>query len=422
MGLTSLQKQTTRVASEDYIVVEEEISEDEVYQPRERGRVRERVFEDIEIRRYPGNRESSKARARSTSRKGVFGIARRPVRPAKIKERVVRETARRRSPSIQYRHVEIERKSPVPEGKDEEYSRQVPIHFYDVLLHEQRPSSRENYREHIAREQGSSGKDFSVEEVETISRGPSSRNQYQEQGRYDRKEREKDYIIEVVEEVPRRGPSRECYEKREAVSGSPTREYYKEQETTLSSRAEEARRRRRRERNSSPSVTPPWEAPHVIRPAGNEDLIVVTERYKYRPKKNGKSEEDRRRQEFIDRVTLDRQQANQFSAEEAARYYHEDWSRAELEPPRESLRRTEYAEPSYTYRRDRHRDAELSDSEASYEYRTCKSSLLFIPSFSNWTLILLNQSTKTCHALHLLPPQFTLHRNQITGQLNHPIL
>lgn len=308
------------------------------------------------------------------------------MRPAKVKEKVVRETIRRRSPSIQYRHVEIERNSPVSEEKDEKYPRKVPVHFYDDLLHEQRPSSKENYREHISREQGSSGKAYSVEEVETISRGPSSRDQYQEEGRYERKEGEKDYIIEVEEEAPRRGPSRQFYEQREAVRESPTREYYKEQETTLSSRAEETRRRRRRERNSSPSVTPPWEAPHLIRPTGKEDVIVVTERYEYRPKKNGKSEEDRRRQEFVDRVTLDRQQANQFSAEEAARYYHEDWSRTEMEPPRGPLRRTEYAEPSYTYRRDRHRDVELSDSEASYEYRTCKSSLPIIHSFRNWTL------------------------------------
>jgi hypothetical protein len=382
-----LQKEPTRSASKDYIIVEEEISEDEVYRPRERGRVRERVVEDIEIRKYPGNRRSSQARARSTSRKGVFGIPRKPVRPAKVKEKVIQETIRRRSPSIQYRHVEVERTSPVPEEKDEKYPRKVPVHFYDDLLHEQRPSSRENYREHIAREQASSWKDYSVEEVETVSRGLSSKSKYHEKGRHEPEGRENDYIIEVVEEeTPRYGPSRDFYEQRQFVKESSTPEYYKERETTLSSHAEEARRRRRRERNSSPPVTPPWEAPHDIRPTGNEDLVVVTERYEYRPKKNGKSEEDRRRQEFVDRVTLDRQQAIQFSAEEAAKYYHEDWSRAELEPPREPLRGTEYAEPSYTYRRDRHRAAELSDSEATYEYRTCKSSSPFIHSFCNWTL------------------------------------
>jgi hypothetical protein len=149
------------------------------------------------------------------------------------------------------------------------------------------------------------------------------------------------------------------------------REYHGEQEGPISSRTKEARQRRRRERNSPTSVTPPWDAPHVIHPTGNEDLIVVTERYEYRPKKRAGSEEDRRRQEYVDRVTLDRRQASQFELEEAARYYHEDWSRAEPEPPREPLRRVEH-HGSASYRRDRHQDAEFSDSEASCEYRTGK--------------------------------------------------
>jgi hypothetical protein len=171
-----------------------------------------------------------------------------------------------------------------------------------------------------------------------------------------------------VEEVGRRGPSRDYYEEREVIREPPIQEYHERDMTSI--RAEEARRRRRRERNSPTSITPPWDAPHVIHPTGNEDLIVVTERYEYRPKKRANLEEDRRKQEFVDRVTLDHQQANQFSAEEAARYYHEDWSRVEPESPREPLRRTERHEPNY--RRRRYRDAELSDSEASYEYRTCK--------------------------------------------------
>ena len=95
---------------------------------------------------------------------------------------------------------------------------------------------------------------------------------------------------------------------------------------------------------------------------------MVTERFEYRPKKAKNSEEDRRRQEYVDRATFDaRARADQFSPEEAARYYHDDWSRIEPEPVREPMRRRGHTEPSY--RRERYRDEELSDSEASYEYR-----------------------------------------------------
>jgi hypothetical protein len=278
---------------------------------------------------------------------------------------VVRETIRRRSPSIEYRYVDVGRKSPVLEERVETYPRKIPVHFYDDLLHEQPPHPRDTYREHGKRERGSSGKEYSIEEVETLSRDPSSR------GYYERGDPEKEYFIEEVETVGKRGPSREYYEEREVIREPPLRKYHGEQEAPTSSRAEEARQRRRRERNSPTSVTPPWDAPHVIHPTGNEDLIVVTERYEYRPKKRAGSEEDRRRQEYVDRVTLDRHQASQFELEEAARYYHEDWSRAEPEPPQEPLRRVEH-HGSASYRRDRHRDADLSESEASYEYRTGK--------------------------------------------------
>ena len=335
--LIQSQKEAKRDPPEEYIIVEEEISEEEI--PRQRGRVRERVVETIEVDRYSQPRQSSK---RSTSRPATQKIPRKPVRPAKIKETVVRETIRRRSPSVEYDYVETERKGHVEEER-ERYPRKVPVHFYDDVAKDQRTPSLANYRE---RERGSSGKAYSVEEAETASQAPSARTHYREQSKHARQE----YIIEEVE-VNRPGPSKEYYED------------------TLSMRAEEARNRQRRERNA-PS-TAPWDAPHVIHPTGNEDVIVVTERYEYRPKKQGNVEESRRRQEYVDRATMDRHRENQFEMEEAARYYHEDWSRAEPEYGREPLRRMEHER---SYRRDRHRDAELSDSEASYEYRTGMSS------------------------------------------------
>jgi len=332
--LTQSQKEARRVPSEEYIIVEEEISEEE--RPRPRGRVRERVVEQIEVNRYSQPRQSSK---RSTSRPASQKIPRKPVRPAKIKETVVRETIRRRSPSVEHDYIEMERKD---REERETYPRKVPVHFYDDTLHERAPSLI-NYRENGGRERGSSGKEYSVEEVDTTCHPPSARSHYREQSKHAGQE----YIVEEV--VDRPGPSKEYYSERDS----------------LSIRAEEARQRRRRERNA-PS-TAPWEAPHVIHPTGNEDVIVVTERYEYRPKKQGNVEESRRRQEYIDRATMDRHQGNQFEMEEAARYYHEDWSRTEPDYGREPLR---IMEQERSYRRDRHRDAEFSDSEASYEYRT----------------------------------------------------
>jgi hypothetical protein len=73
------------------------------------------------------------------------------------------------------------------------------------------------------------------------------------------------------------------YEEREVVREPLRREYYEKQETLLSIRVEDARRRRRRERNA-PTIAL-WEALYVIYPTGNEDVIVVTERYEYRLKK-----------------------------------------------------------------------------------------------------------------------------------------
>jgi hypothetical protein len=280
--------------------------------------------EEYEVDRRPLSplgRQSSRTRPRSTSRKERFEVPRKPVRPPKIRETVIHKTASRQSPSTEYRYVEGAQNQRVIEERVETYPRKIPVHFYDDLVQESAHPPIDHYMEHRAREPESIGEGYSVQEADTVSRGPSRR------------------------------------------------EHFEERETVSSSRSEEARQRRRRERNSPVSpVMPPWEAPHVLHPRSNDDVIVVTERFEYRPKKHGHSEEDRRRQEYVDRATLGaRARTNQFSQEEAAKYYHDDWSRVEREPIQEPLKRREY--PEHNYRRERQRDAELSDSEGSYEYR-----------------------------------------------------
>jgi hypothetical protein len=235
---------------------------------------------------------------------------------------VTHETVRRR-PSIEYRYVEAGSNPRVVEESFEEYPKKIPVHFYDEeIVNDTAPPPRDHYREQSARERESSGKEYSVEEAESISQG------------------------------------------------TPGRGYFEARENASSSRSQEARQRRRLERNSPTSpVMPPWEAPHVVHPRNKDDVIVVTERFEYGPKKHRSSEEGRRRQEYVDRVNSDaRARTYQFSSEEAARYYHEDWSRVESPDVREPMRRRGHTEPSY--RRERYRDEELSDSEASYQYRT----------------------------------------------------
>ena len=292
-SLIELQKEARRVSSEEYIIIETEVSEEEISRPRSRGRVRERVVEEYEVYGNPlprRSRESSRQRFGSRGRDQTRQIPRKPVPPPKIRETVIHEILHRR-PSIEYRYVEAAQNPRVVEERVEAYPKKVPVHFYDDIVHEAAPPHRDQYREHIAREREPSGREYSVEEAESISQGPLSRG------------------------------------------------YFDTPENVNSSRSEEARQRRRRERNSPISpVLKPWEAPHIIHPRNKDGVVVVTERFEYRPKKAKNSEEDRRRQEYVDRATFDaRARADQFSPEEAARYYHDDWSRIEPEPVREPL-------------------------------------------------------------------------------------
>jgi hypothetical protein len=128
-----------------------------------------------------------------------------------------------------------------------------------------------------------------------------------------------------------------------------------------SSRSDGSRERRRRERISPSEAITPWGSPHVLRPKNDDQVIVVTERYVYRPKKQ--IGEDRL-QEYTDRAILgERDQRGRFAAtDDAAKYYQDDWSR-EHSPSRET-----YRNPSQRkgYRRDSFVDASLADSDLTY--------------------------------------------------------
>ncbi|KAI9052797.1 hypothetical protein LZ554_003070 [Drepanopeziza brunnea f. sp. 'monogermtubi'] len=116
-----------------------------------------------------------------------------------------------------------------------------------------------------------------------------------------------------------------------STRGPATREYsFEERETISPERLTEARRRRRRERGP-PGGSRPFEEQHVIHPKDKHEFRVVTETSEYR-NKEAEDAEGRRRQEYIDRATLDSRKSTQLPAQEAEKYYHGDWSRPGPDP------------------------------------------------------------------------------------------
>lgn len=268
-----------------------------------------------------------------------------------------KETVRPRSPHIQYRYVEVVPSQASFERDEPTYSRRAPGRFVDEV-YEKPISPRRSHYEDRGRERASSSKAYSVEEPESVTRSHRAR------------------VEDYEEDASIRDSQYDTFEVREASSrGPPSRENSFEVPDTMSSmRFSEARRRRRRE-IAPPGMADfrPWEEPHVIHPESDDEVVVVTETFEYRKKKQDQDEEERRRQEYIDRATLSPRTNYQFSPEEAARYYHDDWSRAEPEFVIPSLVGKPYqpyqpAKAKKGYRRDRHPDSEVTESEASYEY------------------------------------------------------
>lgn len=141
----------------------------------------------------------------------------------------------------------------------------------------------------------------------------------------------------------------------------PAREYsFGEPEPVSSTRSTEARQRRRRDRAPADLFgTHPWEKPHIIYPKDKNEVIVVTEKYEYRRRKDAEDEEARLGQECVDRATLDPRQNNQFSPEQASKYYHEDW----LKPmPDHSVVPSIVQGPYREFQSERHSDSATTES------------------------------------------------------------
>ncbi|PVH84310.1 hypothetical protein DL98DRAFT_569259 [Cadophora sp. DSE1049] len=350
-----------KAPSEDYIVVEEEWSD---HEREPRGRSYSRTSREHDAPRRPLSPMASQlsappSRSRSYVRPSRQEHSNKGLHPIEIHE-AFRETVRPRSPHIQYRYVEVVPSQVSFERDEPSYPRKVPIRFVDEVVYEKPVSPKRYQYQERDRERASSSKAYSVEEPESVARSHHAR------------------VDDFDGDGSVRGPPSSRYdtfEVREASSrGPPSRENSFEVPDTMSSmRSSDARRRRKRER--APPGSPdfrPWEEPHVIHPDSDDEVVVVTETFEYRKKKQADGEE-RRRQEYIDRATLSPRKNYQFSGEEAARYYHDDWSRAEPDLGLPSLVGKPYqpyqpAKMNKGYRRDRHPDSELTGSEASYDY------------------------------------------------------
>lgn len=278
-----------------------------------------------------------------------------------------KEPTRQESPSVEYRYVEV-----VPRLESfeitESYPRKIPVRYVhetisdltQPLKHHHQADHSERHRLSVIQSVGepdsteiASALNHMPEMRETPIRGsPVIAQRFQNRRRPSRASASKNHGFKAELALERTPVSKE-----DSIG------------SVSSAKSAESRHRRRRERASAASpVLPPWEEPHVIQRGKGNDLIVVTETFEYRPKKRSGSEEGHARQELIDRATLSpRTQSNQFSPEEAAKYYHEDWSNTELAPISEQPPRKETANRGY--RRDRIPDSIETESVASHRHQ-----------------------------------------------------
>jgi hypothetical protein len=327
--------------------VEEDYPSEEEEQGR-RGRPYGRARDQAIVEEYEDHRrhlppligQFSRATSRSAGRLERYNILRGASRGRRVHEHLPP-----RPPSPQYRYVQ----APIPakhaEIAEETYPRKVPIYFEeDGNIHRtsapsrsslgdcEEPSQRNCHDRNDPTEQRLPSRVSTVVEDEYEPLFPSRRNS-----------RESTHF------VVRRPLSKEgSFDDRETISSLQSRE---------------AAQRRRRERASPiESTGHPWEQPYFINPRHNDEVVVATERYEYRPRSALMLDEvERRRQEYLDRKMLDtrRPKAEFSEKEEAARYYNQDW-------PRNEYIKTELRRRGC--QRDGQQDSGLVESETRYQY------------------------------------------------------
>jgi hypothetical protein len=355
---------------ENYIVVEEEISEEE---PKPRGRKREKII----VEEYDGpNRPPSPSDSRAYPRRAHSAAEKQEIAhatQAQVKHH------RRRPPSSGYTRVEVPSRY-----YDAEYGEVVGLKessadFIEEVKYEGPvPVTRGHHKENESQYPRKIPVRY-VEGVRKPVRKTAEPHQEEQPGGHSRFQ---EYIVEEAESVSTGSRNRHypLDERSTSTREHPDWEHAHHDHSSLGSRSTEARRRRRRER-IIPEVQP-WEASHIIDPETTADVILVTERYEYRkPRHNEETRRTQeyvdRTQEYIDRTTLDaHHEPRRFSPDDAARYFNDDWAASEIrshtQPPvRQPAPRRQ------SHRKDRMREPSLS-SETSYDYTISRGKDLFI--------------------------------------------
>ncbi|KAG4432706.1 hypothetical protein IFR05_011806 [Cadophora sp. M221] len=374
-----------QAAAEEYIIIEEEFSDHE-RQPK--GQSRRRVSPEYEAQRHPlsplaSQHSVTRPGLRSYLRPSKQDQPRNEPHPIGIHE-TIKDTSRRQSPHIQYRYVEVIPGHESFERKEPSNTRESPIHFAEKAVFEKPLSPKYYQQSDKGHERASSNKAYSVDKPESMHRSYHARVEDFEQDTWSRGPSSSIHETFEVRDAPSRGPlpsRHDSFEVHEAPSRRPPSRHHSFEEPGTMSHMHSSEARRRRKRERAPPGTPdtrPWEEPHVLHHESDDEVIAVTETYEYRKKKQNQDEEERRKQEYIDRATWNSRDHNQFSAEEASRYYREDWTRGQPEfvpPSLDSLVGKPYQpyqpyQPLKVkgYRRDRQPESEVTESESSYGY------------------------------------------------------
>lgn len=300
-----------------------------------------------------------------------------------------RDKHQRGSPSVEYARFEATSSHNDADYHDVVRPKSSVISFIDEIRYEGPvPVTRGPQREN----EPTYPRKIPVRYVEGVRKPAARAGEPHKEEQFKEPSRAHDYTVEEAESVSARSHGHhDTFDVRSTSTHEhPDWERAARDHSSFSSRSSEARRRRRRER-VVPEVQP-WEAPHDIDLDTDADVVVVTERYEYRrPQHNEESRRAQeyvdRTQEYVDRTTLDaHREPQKFSADDAARYFNNDWAGPEpIQPPPAPIRRPAPPIARQSFRRDRIREPS-PDSESSYDYTISRGK-----NFSNCSVFHTNQ-------------------------------
>lgn len=405
MILIELQTSRIRTYKDEYIIVEEETSEDDQgHRGRSHKREHDKLQKPVESRHEDHDQHrssyqapSSRGRSASQSRNERY----EPQQPPRRRHRR-QDSNHSRQSAISYRHVSAS-KHKEPERVRESYPQKIRVHYEEQEYSPDSASRSSSSRKHYAAPSQQSYQNprkvpvrydeqeyspDSASRSRSRSRSPSSKKRYAAPSQQSYHEPKKVPVHFSEQEYPQvfesrsKSPIKQYTAPSSEQSCHDPRRYRKSSVSTMAewidesqypapswkeyTAAHSARRSpvgqensfnesvlpqgptsqcRPARRTSPQSTASPWDEPHDLRTGSNVEEIVVTERFVYRKEKM--SEEERRRQEALDTEMLNfnipRRSFHNLSAkDEASKYYTDDWIAEE-----ELAKRREVAEVNY---------------------------------------------------------------------------